>query len=258
MERVERVGLSAFRSIHPDGVAELDGATALRVPAAHSSPMLNRIVGLGVESPASEQQLDAAIAAMSGLWYYVSLSPSARPAAIRDWLAARGCTPSWGWMQFRRGVEPVAGAVTSLTVTDVDGARAPAFARVVRESYGLPEALEPIIAALPGSPGWHCFVALDGAVTAGAAALHVDADGGTPAGYLGMAGTAPEHRGKGGQSALLAARIERARELGCDAVYTETGEQRPDRPSASYRNILRSGFEELYVVPNWLGPPPAR
>ena len=73
-------------------------------------------------------------------------------------------------------------------------------------------------------------------------------------GYLGYAGTAPEHRGKGAQSALLAARIRRARELGCDAVFTETGEQLPDRPSASYRNILRAGFEELYVVPNWLSP----
>ena len=129
---------------------------------------------------------------------------------------------------------------------------------MVRETYGLPEGLEPIIAALPGRPGWHCWLALDGSVPAGAAALHVSSDGGAPAGYLGMAGTAPEHRGKGAQSALLAKRIERARELGCDAVYTETGEQRPDRPSASYRNILRSGFEELYVVPNWLGPPASR
>ena len=50
-------------------------------------------------------------------------------------------------------------------------------------------------------------------------------------------------------------RIDRARELGCEAVFTETGELRPDRPSSSYRNILRSGFAELYVVPNWLSPP---
>jgi len=85
---------------------------------------------------------------------------------------------------------------------------------------------------------------------AGAAALFVD--GG--AGYLGYAGTVPEHRGKGAQSALLAIRIRRARELGCDALFTETGALLPDRPSASYRNIVRAGFEELYVVPNWLSP----
>jgi GNAT superfamily N-acetyltransferase len=258
MDRVERVSLSAFRSMHPEGVAELPGATALRMPAAHSSPMLNRIVGLGLDGLATEQQLDAAIAAMSGLWYYVSVSPAARPAAaIGDWLGARGFAPSWGWMQFRRGVEAVRGAITSLTVHEIGPERGIEFARVLRTTYGLPEALEPVTAALPGRPGWHCWLALDGNRPAGAAALHVSAETSGPrAGYLGLAGTLPEHRGKGAQSALLAIRIERARELGCDAVYTETGEQRPDRPSASYRNIVRSGFEELYVLPNWLSPPP--
>jgi len=35
---------------------------------------------------------------------------------------------------------------------------------------------------------------------------------------------------------------------------TETGERVPDRPSASYRNILRAGFREEFVVKNWLMP----
>ena len=69
----------------------------------------------------------------------------------------------------------------------------------------------------------------------------------------GFAATLPEHRGKGAQSALLAERIGRAAELGCDVVVTETGEQRDDRPSNSYRNILRAGFSEVAVIANWLG-----
>ena len=252
MERVERASANAFRSMHPEGVAELPGATALRMPPAHSSPMLNRIVGLGDGAPATEEQLDAAIAAMSGLRYYVSLSPSARPAGIGDWLAARGFTPDWGWMQFRRGVEPVADIRTELAVREIGPERSAEFSRLVRGVYGLPEALEPILAALPGRLHWTCWLALAGDEPAGAAALHVE-DG---AGYLGIAGTSPEHRGRGAQTALIAARVERARELGCSAVYTETGEQLPGRPSAAYRNIVRAGFEELYVLPNWLSPAP--
>ena len=243
--------MSAFRSMHPEGVAELPGATALRMPPAHSTPMLNRIVGLGLESPATEAQLDDAIAAMAGLRYYVSVSPSAEPAQIGEWLLARGFEPSWGWMQFQRDVGPLE-AETSLTLREIGPERAAEFGLLLRTAYGLPEALEPITAALPGQAGWHCWLALADDEPAGAAALFVD-DG---AGYLGLAGTAPEQRGRGAQSALLAARIERARELGCDTVFTETGEQLPDRPSASYRNIVRSGFEELYVVPNWLSPAP--
>lgn len=250
MDRVERVSANAYRSMHPDGVAELPDATALRMPPAHSAPFLNRIVGLGLGGPATEAQLDAAIAAMSGLRYYVSLSPAARPVEIADWLAARGFTPDWGWMQFRRGVEPVADAQTELTVREIGPDRAAEFAQLVRRAYGLPEAVEPVLAALPGRAHWTCWLAFADDEPAGAAALHVE-DG---AGYLGVAGTAPEHRGRGAQSALIAVRVERARELGCGAVYTETGEQLPDRPSASYRNIVRAGFEALYVLPNWLGP----
>jgi hypothetical protein len=52
---------------------------------------------------------------------------------------------------------------------------------------------------------------------------------------------------------LLAVRIRTAAELGCDVVITETGERRGDRPSNSYRNILRAGFTEHATTANWLG-----
>jgi GNAT superfamily N-acetyltransferase len=215
--------------------------------------MLNRVVGLGSNGPATEDQLDAAIAAMAGLRFYVSVSPDAEPAELADWLDARGFEPGWGWMQFRRGVEEVPAPVTALEVVEIGPESGPDFGRIVRGAYGLPPETQPVIASAPARTGWSCWLALADGEAAGAAALFVDEGGG----YLGYAGTAPQHRGKGAQGALLATRINRARELGCDAVFTETGELLPDRPSASYRNILRSGFEELYVVPNWLSPAPS-
>ena len=137
VSRCERVSTAAFRSMHPDGVAELPGATALRMPPAHSSPMLNRIVDLGLDGPATEEQLDDAIAAMAGLRYYVSVSPSAQPAEIGDWLLARGFEPSWGWMQFERGLEPLP-ADTSLELSEIGPERSREFAARCRAAYGLP------------------------------------------------------------------------------------------------------------------------
>jgi GNAT superfamily N-acetyltransferase len=129
-----------------------------------------------------------------------------------------------------------------------DEAAAASFGRAVCVGYGLPEVLEPAITST-WQRGWECWLALDGDEPAGAAALFVD-DG---VAYLGIAATLPEHRGKGAQGALLAHRIRRAAELGCDTILTETGERRDDRPSGSYRNILRAGFEEVGVTANWLG-----
>jgi hypothetical protein len=41
---------------------------------------------------------------------------------------------------------------------------------------------------------------------------------------------------------------------GARTAVTETGERMPDKPSASYRNILRAGFQERYLRQNWMSP----
>jgi len=87
--REERVALAAYRAVSPVA-EEIGGAVAMRFPGAPDVPMLNRIVGLGVEGLASEPQVDAAIAAMgTGTSYYVAVAPSARQTELPSWLEAR-------------------------------------------------------------------------------------------------------------------------------------------------------------------------
>lgn len=215
--------------------------------------MLNRVVGLGVEQPATEEVLDAALDELAfARTLYVGLHPAARPPQLVDWLRARGFEPGWGWMLFTRGAGDPPRVASDLEVKEVAPGDGAAFARVVRRAYGLPAAVEPWLGGLPSAPGWSVWVGLDRGEAVAAGALFV-ADG---AGYLSLAGTLPEHRGHGGQGALFAARIRKARELGCDLLVTETGERIPDRPSSSYRNVLRFGFEEQFVVGNWIRSSP--
>ena len=248
MTRVQRVMLEASKTLA--SVTEAGGAAVLRVPEAPESPMLNRIVGLGSASPATEADVDEALAAMgAGVTFYVAVAPGARPASLPEWLHARGLQPGWGWMTFRRDVSPPASADTTLRVVEVRTiADVQAFGRVVRIGYELPEAIEHRLANTRDA-GWRCWVAFDRDEPAAAGALFA-AQG---VAYLGLAATVAAHRGKGAQTALLAARIRQAAELGCDLVITETGERGEDRPSNSYRNILRAGFREEAVTANWLG-----
>jgi GNAT superfamily N-acetyltransferase len=248
MTREERVMLLASTAC--SAATQAGGATVLRVPEAPESAMLNRVIGLGVDAPATEGDVDEALAAMgAGVTFYVAVAPRAQPAELSDWLRARGLEPGWGWMSFRRDVRPPAPAATTLRVVEADtAAHAEAFARVVRVSFELPEAVEPRFARLRDT-GWRCWVALDGEEPAGAGALFMA----EKVAYLSFGATLPAHRGKGAQSALLAARIHHAAELGCDIAITETGERRDDRPSSSYRNILRAGFTEDAVTAHWLG-----
>ncbi len=214
--------------------------------------MLNRIVGLGVDRPATRDELDAAIAAMGDATFYVSIEPDARPAELPAWLAERGVEPGWGWMRFTRGNAPAPEVSTTLSIREVGPEHADAFARIQRIAYDLPTEMEGAIREVCSTPGWTCWIGFDGDTPAAAGGLYVDGD----SAYLGLGATLPEHRGKGGQGSILAARIEHARTVGCVRLVTETGERRDDLPSNSYRNLVRFGFEEADVLQNWVSRRP--
>ncbi len=164
-------------------------------------------------------------------------------------LVDRGFVQDYGWMKFVRGVGPRE-ARSDLVVARVGPERAGDFAAVVLGGYAMPEWTAPLAANIVGRPGWSCYVAYDGFEPAGAGALFVH----RRTGRLGFGATLPGFRGRGAQSAILAARIEAAHKQGCSVVETETGELQDGRPSNSYRNILRAGFRETGIRSNYRAP----
>jgi GNAT superfamily N-acetyltransferase len=219
-------------------LAEIGGAACLKLPRLEGR-IFNRVLGLDSIEPVDEI---AAFYGDTGWWVSDSCGLGAE-------LEARGFVRDYGWMKFSRGVSPRR-ATSELSVVPVEPDRADDFAAVVAGGYDLPDFTKAFAANIVGRPGWSCYVAHDGERAAGAGALYVD--GG--AGWLGFGATLPDFRGRGAQSAILAARIEDARRQGCSTDVTETGELDDQRPSASYRNILRAGFREAGVRPNYRAP----
>jgi GNAT superfamily N-acetyltransferase len=257
MHPVELGELAAFRDFYlaaPEEtgfvVDEIDGATCLALPAFPGSALFNRVLGLGLARPASKETVDriAALYERLGTEWCVSLAPQAKPPEVASWLEGRGLATGYGWAKFARGAADPPRPATELRVEAVGAAKADAFADAIIRGYGIPAGFHDSLARLPGRDGWRCFVAFDGDEPAGAGALFVTG----AVGWLGMAGTVPEHRRRGAQGAILAARIEEAAAAGCQTVVTETGELLEGRPSSSYRNILRAGFEPAYVRANYL------
>jgi GNAT superfamily N-acetyltransferase len=225
------------------GVSSLDlgrEALAVRVSAVPTNIYLNHALGVS-----TVEQLDTIASFYGDVHHAVSHEPGVDLDAA---LLARGYAPSHAWMKFSRGAEPPQHAPTDLVVTDVDGNRADDFAHATVEGFGEPARFGEWIARLPALDGWHCFVAYDGKEPAAAGALYVHGD----LAWLGIGATVPEFRRRGAQSAILAARIGRAVELGCTLLVTETGELVDGQPSSSYRNILRAGFLERYRRANYV------
>jgi GNAT superfamily N-acetyltransferase len=232
-------------------VRDFGPVQATVVEALARLPMLNLILGATEPRAVDGGHLAAAAewAESRGVDCYVPVTPEAPETdAGEQWLSTHGFRRAYGWMKFVRDSHPprfaAPGGVEVVEVTDPG--QAP-FGTLAATGFGLPAWASSLFAGLPGRQGWRCYVAeVDGQPQACAAML---IDRGVA--EFGIAATLEPARGRGAQLALLRRRIIDAAEAGCHTLFVETGERIPDRPSASYRNILRAGFEEAYLRPNW-------
>jgi GNAT superfamily N-acetyltransferase len=211
-------------------------------------PILNLVLGA---AEASEADLEYAVAwaAEHGVSPCVPLTPGLPGSTQAEaWLRERGFEHGYAWMKFVRDPHPPRfPAPTDVEVVELSAADEEPFGTIAAVGFGMPAWAGGFFAHLPGRDGWRCYVArVEGKAQACAALLIEDGIA-----EFGIAATLEEARGRGCQTALLHRRIEDAAAAGCHTLFVETGERVPDRPSASYRNILKAGFEEAYLRPNW-------
>jgi GNAT superfamily N-acetyltransferase len=215
--------------------------------------MYNRLQGYGVGPGSAPEQLDEAVAFFreAGVRRCMAqVAPRVTPPALTDWLAARGFRPHNYWLKLVRDASPAPRAETDLAIAPVTPTHAETFGRIGAEAFGYPVALGAWLAATVGVPGWHHFGAFDGdALVAGGGVFVQDG-----AAWFGFANTRASHRGRGAQSAIIAARIEHARALGCRWMVSETAADTPEKPNPSTHNMRRMGFVDSYERPNWVKP----
>lgn len=168
-------------------------------------------------------------------------------AAAESWLSENGFAGGGSWMRFVRDPHPPRfRAADDVEVLELSGAEDEPFGIVAATGFGMPVWASAFFAGLPGREGWRCYVArLDGETRACGAMLIHDR-----VAEFGVSATLESGRRRC-QLALLHRRIVDAGAAGCHTLFVETGERDGDRPAGSYRNILRAGFEEAYLCPNW-------
>jgi len=210
---------------------------------------LNRVIGLGIERPATRKDVVEIRDHFAGAGirdYFLQAQPWIAPADIWNWLFEAGYRRDRGWTQFVRGTGPIEARDTILRVERIDQNHAMDFARIAARGFDLSDAVIPALAAMVGMPGWHHFMSFEGERPAGVAAMLI-ADG---IAWFDWAATDPAYRGQGSQTALLAARIQAAQELGCRRLFSETGEAVPGDPQHSFRNLVRAGFRPTHTREN--------
>lgn len=247
-----RAAPAEVRAAQAVELREIAGATCLTSRGIEPAAIFRRCVGLGIRRAADETELDEVLEYMKTRTpsYVVPVAPQSLPEALPSWLEQRGFKRGYAWMKFCRACDAGPRANSDLEIRVIGRELGGEFGRVVAEGFGLPRSIVPWIGALAGRPHWVCVMAFAhaGAVAAGAVYL-----AGEHA-WLGLGATLPSHRRLGAQTALLARRLSEAAARGAKIAVTETGERLPDKPSGSYRNILRAGFEEMYLRQNYMSP----
>jgi GNAT superfamily N-acetyltransferase len=258
-ERSERVERAALLSLHEHCPAETrdildlfceEVGDALVVGAGNDgSILLNRTLGLGTRAPqetARLQEIDQVYRDHGVERYFLHTYPDSLVEG-EEALLSLPLEPARGWMKFKRGTEKSPEGECALRVTRVGTEGAEDFGRIVAGAFGMTPAAGPALAAMVADDRWHLFVSYEGDKAAGAGGLFVADD----SAWFEWGATHPDFRRRGSQGAIMRARIRTALELGCTAMYTETGEAVGDDPQHSYGNIQRYGFEESILRKNW-------
>lgn len=259
-EDIERIELADLHAGAPAAVRDRLGlrleevaGALVSIAAKEPSILINRTVGLGRHQPATPAAVEHIVAhyrAAGVARFFVQIAPDARPADLRDILAAAGLEKARGWMKFTRGPAPAPDVTSPLTVRKIGPEHAHDFARIAAGGFDLSETAQPLVAGLITRPGWHLYMSFLGDTPAGTGAMLVR-DG---VALLDWGVTHPDFRQRGGQSAVLAQRVRDANAMGCRLMVTTTGEAVPGDPQHSYSNILRAGFAEAYLRENWAPP----
>jgi GNAT superfamily N-acetyltransferase len=257
LDRAERRFWREVWESVPDEVASEHGIELRRFGPIQASiaadlpevGMLNMLLGAAETDGAEHLEVAAGWAEERGTPPYVPLTPGLPGSdAAAAWLRENGFEPAYAWMKFVRGPHPPRFPMPKeVEVVELTAPDQEPFGTIAAIGFDLPAWGAEFFAHLPGRQRWRCYAAKIDGEAQGCAAMLIEEG----IAEFGVAATLEGARGRGCQTALLHRRICDAAEAGCRTLFVETGERVPDRPSASYRNILKAGFEEAYLRPNW-------
>jgi GNAT superfamily N-acetyltransferase len=213
----------------------------------------NRVPGLGLSSGLDEKTLVEIKKFYEGSKniYALQLVPHILNNETKELLERQGFVFKKNWVRFYRDVSPIENVRTDLVVKQVGKQYADTYGEILTRIFDFPRELACTMTSVMEAENWKHFMAFDGEKPVTTGSVYSGSD----TAWIGFAATEPTHRGRGGQAAVLAARINAAREHGCKWISVETAEETAEHDAPSYRNMLRYGFRLLYKRPNYVFTP---
>ncbi|MET8157690.1 GNAT family N-acetyltransferase [Sphaerisporangium sp. NPDC005289] len=212
----------------------------------------SKALGFGFEEPVTDELIGRVLDFYRGEGAgraVLQIAPSVLPPDWEDIRARHGLRPGGEIVKVCGPVDAFVPGSTQLRVGPVGPQDAEEWATVVLSVFGmLDQGLMRMMTATVGHPRFRPFAVWDGDRVVAGANLYLHGD----VGALNAGATLPEYRGRGAQSALMAARAEQAAAAGCRWLIAEAGRPGEGESNPSLNNMLRAGLRPVYHRRNWI------
>jgi GNAT superfamily N-acetyltransferase len=254
LEGIEAEFMYRYQADAPQAVQEQLGIRTTRIGGGVALSMRHdpthywsKALGFGLEQPvtgALVEELVEFYRSNQTVRAGIQIAPALLPADWDDIAEKNGLKAGSGINKFAAPIEDLTFGKSDLRVEEVRAEHAQEWAVTLLTGFGMPlEGLSGMTAAIVTNPAFRPFGAWDGDRLVAVGNMLIQ---GTAA-SLNAGATLPEYRGRGAQSALIAARARAAADAGCEWVVAETGES-----GSSFNNMRRAGLQSVYLRRNWI------
>jgi hypothetical protein len=187
-QHIERAEIQAWLDLYaamPEGFAkefnaeilELGQVTLTRCPGIAFGEF-NRVMGLGVFEPATEQQLETIFASYHEVGvkrFLIHHIPACQPAALINWLEARQPAVLAGWERIVRDNAALEPSPADPAIEQVTTSNANEWADFIDAAYHMPT--KPWLLELVGRPGWYHYLLRENTKLVAVRSMCINPDG---------------------------------------------------------------------------------
>jgi hypothetical protein len=261
-QHIERAEIQAWFDLYaamPEGFAkefnaeilELGQITLTRCPGIAFGEF-NRVMGLGVFEPATEQQLERIFASYREVGvkrFLIHHIPQCQPTALTNWLEARQPAVLVGWERIVRDDAPLEPSPADLAIERVTTSNAHEWADFIDAAYQMPT--KPWLLELVGRPGWHHYLLRENARVVAVRSMCINPDGTV---WFGIEAPVP---GIMAPSFALDARLCQAMvhdglKMGAKLFVADIEKPSQKMDTPAYQDFARLGFTRSYFRTNYV------
>lgn len=212
----------------------------------------NRVLLIGLKNKITDSQLNKIInfyKSIGSKRFMIQVSPFANPRNFEEILLRNGFYLHNYWSKLYMELKSTYEISNkNLMIEQIGEFEINDFNKIILEAFQFENNTHQLFGKSIDNHNWSYYLVKENDIPIAVSSLFIN-DG---TASLAVAATLPNARGKGAQTLMIKRRLNDAFLKGCRYAVVETAKDTADKPSVSYRNVIKNGFKLAYHRPNFV------